>query len=1062
MAQPAMSAETNPAAASADPSLVQRMKSEADGAVQLSTEGATGRVGFARTAGDLLPSVDADSAQGAAAKAGAYLDRYAAAFGAARAELKQSEVRKTLNGWTVEFTQNYRGVPVFAADLRAHVDAQGDLTAVNGFAVPGLDLDVTPVVSKADAAARALRMVKASPSGSRGKQDTTGLKVVSNDLMVYRMGATRGVDGASVLAWVLEVSNQRTVRESVILDARTGKPVNRWSMMAHNTDRELYEEAYDPDNLVWAEGDQFPGDLDEDQASEVLGAGETYWMFMNTFGRDSYDGEGSTMRTVNNDPTIDCPNANWNGTTTNYCSGVSSDDTVAHEWGHAYTEYTSGLIYQWQSGAMNEAYSDIWGETVDMLNDRMNADETEKRLEGDCSVLTPAILAVDITAPADVAGPCQAVPASGGPAFTSDVLTPQVVVGLDEEDAENDDLPTDGCSPFTNAAAIDGNWVFVDENLNTGCGANSLAAYYEGVADNAIAAGAEGIIFGGDPAFAPWDMPGATFTIPAMQVDGDSGARFRAAGTSTVRVSQKTSPADPSARWLSGEEDPAFGGAIRDMWNPTCYGDPGKVSDEEYHCETTDSGGVHTNSGVVNHAYALMVDGSTYNGVTVPAIGLDKAANIFWRTQSEYLTPTSDFADLADGLSAACSDLRGQAINAVTLGTGPTGGGEALPERADKITAADCAAVDSAARAVELKSEPVQCEFGPLLAKNTPAICGDGFVSETTWSEDFEDGLAGWTQDEELVYDDTTGIPWAASTSAPGGHAGGVAFAADPTTGSCQGDADDISGRNGLVSPAVTFPTGEAARLSFDHYVATEVGWDGGNVKVSVNGGDFEVIPASAYVFNAPGAALETVADGNTSPLAGEVAFTGTDGGEPTGSWGTSIVDLSAIAGAAPGDQLTFRFDMGRDGCNGVDGWYVDNVTVQICKVATTPTPTPTPTSTPTPTPTPTPTTTPSPVEKVKTTIVLKTPKRVKIRSGRGRVTFVVTSKGSTPTGEVEVTIKGAGKKKSVTVVLDGAGKGKVKLPKFKKTGKVKVKVSYGGDVASLSSSEVKRFRVVD
>ena len=61
------------------------------------------------------------------------------------------------------------------------------------------------------------------------------------------------------------------------------------------------------------------------------------------------------MVTINNDPRIDCPNANWNGVTTNYCDGVTSDDVVAHEWGHAYTEYTSGLIYQWQPGAMNEA-----------------------------------------------------------------------------------------------------------------------------------------------------------------------------------------------------------------------------------------------------------------------------------------------------------------------------------------------------------------------------------------------------------------------------------------------------------------------------------------------------------------------------------------------------------------------------------------------------------------------------------------------------------------------------------------------------------------------------------
>ena len=102
------------------------------------------------------------------------------------------------------------------------------------------------------------------------------------------------------------------------------------------------------------------------------GTGESYWLYKNAFDYDSYDNDGAVMRTVNNDPTISCPNANWNGVTTNYCNGVTSDDTVSHEWGHAYTEYTSGLVYQWQPGAMNEAYSDIWGETVDQINARFN------------------------------------------------------------------------------------------------------------------------------------------------------------------------------------------------------------------------------------------------------------------------------------------------------------------------------------------------------------------------------------------------------------------------------------------------------------------------------------------------------------------------------------------------------------------------------------------------------------------------------------------------------------------------------------------------------------------
>ena len=100
----------------------------------------------------------------------------------------------------------------------------------------------------------------------------------------------------------------------------------------------------------------------------MVSSGESYWFFKNAFNRDSYDGNGAKRITVNNDPRIACPNANWNGLTTNYCDGVTSDDVVAHEWGHAYTEHTWGGIYQWQSGALNEAYSDIWGETLDLIN----------------------------------------------------------------------------------------------------------------------------------------------------------------------------------------------------------------------------------------------------------------------------------------------------------------------------------------------------------------------------------------------------------------------------------------------------------------------------------------------------------------------------------------------------------------------------------------------------------------------------------------------------------------------------------------------------------------------
>lgn len=64
--------------------------------------------------------------------------------------------------------------------------------------------------------------------------------------------------------------------------------------------------------------------------------------------------------------------------------------------------------------------------------------------------------------------------------------------------------------------------------------------------------------------------------------------------------------------------------------------------------------------------------------------------------------------------------------------------------------------------------------------------------------------------------------------------------------------------------------------------------------------------------------------------MAGEDAFTGTDGGAVSGSWGESQLLLANYA--APGDSVQLRFDLGTDGCSGIVGWYVDNVQAYSCE----------------------------------------------------------------------------------------------------------------------------------
>ncbi|PVG82038.1 hypothetical protein DDE18_15240 [Nocardioides gansuensis] len=927
-ASPMMQAQAGSAPRSGDGNGVQAMKNEAQGLVTLSGESATRRVGFIRvkgTDGDLMPSRSGASRAAAAAKADAYLDKYAANFAARPSELRRDSVTANGVGWTVTYSQAYRGVDVFGAMLRAHVDEQGDLTSVNGYAAPDLSLSTTPRVSAERAGEAAVGTVRAQPPGHEGDADTTGIHAASTELVVYRLGATKGEAGKAILAWVVEVTNGANVRDMVFLDAQTGKLVNRYSLVHDALSRELYEGVYHRKGLKWVEGDAFPGRLDVDQQNEVLGTGESYWFFMNGFGRDSYDGAGHKMITVNNDPRISCPNANWNGVTTNYCSGVSSDDVVAHEWGHAYTEYTHGLIYQWQSGALNESYSDIWGETVDLINGRMDADEGDiaaKRPVGVCSSHSPARPVAVINSPASIAKVCQAGAASFGPQLSATGVTGDVVLGVDNGQPAPDGTPSpstsDACTALTNGAAVAGKIALVDRG----------ACAFTIKVKNAQNAGAIAVLVADNVESTPAGMSGvdSTITIPSVRIRLSDGNLIKSElpnGPVNVTLKDATGVRHDSYRWLMGEDSTAFGGAIRDMWSPTCHGDPGKVSDAEYYCATDDGGGVHSNSGVPNHGYALLVDGGSYNGVDIKGLGMDKAAAIYFRAMTEYQTPTTDFADHADALEASCTDLVGQPIRKLSTAA------NASPTAAASIRRGDCGQVANMAAAVELRTDPVQCDFKPLLDPNTPALCGEGGTETQVWVEDFEDGLAGWTPSQQVVFRGGFAMPWEASTSAPGNHAGGVAYGPAPDRGECSNGAGDFSSRDSITSPSVTVPAGDATpRLSFDHYVSTETGYDGGNVKVSVNGGPFAVIPAAAYTFNAP--TKLTDASTNTNPMAGEDGFTGTDGGEIGGSWGTSQVDLTK-AGVKAGDTVTLRFDIGRDGCGGLEGWYVDNVEVSTC-----------------------------------------------------------------------------------------------------------------------------------
>ncbi len=118
--------------------------------------------------------------------------------------------------------------------------------------------------------------------------------------------------------------------------------------------------------------------------------------------------------------------------------------------------------------------------------------------------------------------------------------------------------------------------------------------------------------------------------------------------------------------WLMGEDiytPSTQGDALRSLANPTLYGDPDHYS--KRYTGTSDYGGVHTNSGIINKAAYLIANGGTHYGVTVNGIGNEKLGNIFYRAIVYYITSNETFSNLKAHAAQAAADLYGNSSTEV-------------------------------------------------------------------------------------------------------------------------------------------------------------------------------------------------------------------------------------------------------------------------------------------------------------------------------------------------------------------------------------------------------------
>ncbi|KDA54790.1 hypothetical protein EG19_09070 [Thermoanaerobaculum aquaticum] len=292
-----------------------------------------------------------------------------------REELALSEVKEDELGKVhVRFRQTLRGIPVVGAELLVHADkATGKVYAINGTFVPDENLPQRPALSGEVALQQAAREAGI----------VSGVALDRPEL-VYVVRE----NGKAYLAWMTRVAFSDAKGEHldrIYADAVTGELVTSEALI-HSA---LYRKIYTANN-----GTSLPGTLlfveggsssDSVAMAAYNNLGYTYNYYKTKFNRDSIDGAGMQLiATVHYGNAYN--NAFWNGSQmvfgdgdgTTFSPFANALDVVAHELAHGVTERTANLTYSSEPGALNEAWSDIYGANVEAYRDGAVSSNTWK------------------------------------------------------------------------------------------------------------------------------------------------------------------------------------------------------------------------------------------------------------------------------------------------------------------------------------------------------------------------------------------------------------------------------------------------------------------------------------------------------------------------------------------------------------------------------------------------------------------------------------------------------------------------------------------------------------
>ncbi|RLQ94750.1 M4 family metallopeptidase [Falsibacillus albus] len=361
--------------------------------------------------GDLTSPTSLDAKQVVLQYLDMHKDKFRFGTKAAKDSFKVLDVSKDSLGKTVvRLQQLYNGVPVWGSTQVGVVDDQGVLNVVSGTVQPQLEEKHALTEAKKVNAKKAVKIAK-KDLGFEPKLE----KEPKGELVVYTK------DDSAHYAYLVNLNflSPEPGNWNYFIDANDGTILNKFNNMdevsgtnAVGTGKGVLGDTkslnttlsngmyYLQDNTrgsgiftydmssYWLLPDLFlPGTLwkDSDNVYNASAdaaavdahyyAGVTYDYYKKKFGRNSYDNHGAAIKSSvhygNN-----YNNAFWNGSQMVYGDGDGTNftffsggiDVVGHELTHAVTESSSGLVYQNESGALNEALSDVFGTLIEFYN----------------------------------------------------------------------------------------------------------------------------------------------------------------------------------------------------------------------------------------------------------------------------------------------------------------------------------------------------------------------------------------------------------------------------------------------------------------------------------------------------------------------------------------------------------------------------------------------------------------------------------------------------------------------------------------------------------------------